>query len=495
MVNCAECGASMPADAGWCGQCYAAANAGSGIGRAGIPTTSFGDFAGSGAASSSGSGQGYAGQGYAGPGYAGPGYAGPGAPTLPAPTVGYSPPPPAAPPGYVAPAYVAPAYVAPAYTPPTYPQPRYARPADTGRMLDGRAITLVSVAIGVGALGFGLSWLLGRDGTIEPEVAVRYAIVITFGIYAVVGALLASQVTPSVRLRWTEGSPWPGIALGLACGGALAGLLLAASRAADGKVTPDPRMVLMMSEGDLPHILAAILIACVAAPLVEETLFRGLLLESMRPRGTSTALAVSGIAFAVWHLNPTAIIYYSLMGMALGWLYMKRGLVCSMSAHLAFNGGLTIAAIIVVLSPSITKSIDGLTVHIPSGWREVVSAEASSTAYVSNSLAFKGPSDAGIFVVSLPTPHAPSASSYEQRLVSADFAASNPDLTIDPDSVTEVPFDDGQLVEANITAEGHSGVVVMIPHDGTSYELVFISAGSAKARADFDKVLNSLQFQ
>ncbi|MBV9290921.1 MAG: CPBP family intramembrane metalloprotease, partial [Frankiales bacterium] len=163
-----------------------------------------------------------------------------------------------------------------------------------------RAVALTAIAIGIGAVGMGLSWKLGRDESIEPETYIRYALVITLTVYALVGALVVTQLAPGLRLRWRSGGSTAGaIAFGVVVGGGLSAALLGIVSAASGHLAPDPRIVVLMSEGDLPHIIVTVALTCVCAPLVEEVLFRGLLLESLRERNTSTALVVSGAAFAV----------------------------------------------------------------------------------------------------------------------------------------------------------------------------------------------------
>ena len=49
------------------------------------------------------------------------------------------------------------------------------------------------------------------------------------------------------------------------------------------------------------------------------------------------AIVISGLAFSVWHLTPSALRYYALLGAALGFLYSRRGLICSMAAHFGFK--------------------------------------------------------------------------------------------------------------------------------------------------------------
>jgi len=353
-------------------------------------------------------------------------------------------------------------------------------------MLDRRALLLVCVAIGIGAVGMGLSWLIGRNTRMEPDTAIRYAIVITLAVYAIVGALLVTQLTPGVRLTWRVGNPWAGAGLGFAVGGGLGLLMLAVISGLAGHLSSDSRVVTIMSEGDAAHIGIAVLISCVCAPLVEEVLFRGLLLESLRTRGAAFGIWMSGIAFAVWHLNPAALRYYALMGALLGFLYVKRGLVCSMAAHAAFNGVLTVAAIVIVLSPGKTFTSAGVSVDAPSGWSQSRSTAAG--------LSLHGPSGAFFGVGTVLTPVKPSLRAVTDRLTQGTLATlSAQELQVDPNTVRTVKLPTGRGVELDLTVHGHSGHMLFIPRAGQSVEVVFLSAGSLRAEHDFTKMLESVR--
>jgi membrane protease YdiL (CAAX protease family) len=356
-----------------------------------------------------------------------------------------------------------------------------------GRILSGKALLLTALAIGIGAVGMGLSWLISRNTSLEPEVLIRYAIVITVSVYVIVAALLVTQLTPAVRLRWSYGSPITSIALGLGCGVAFSLLLVGGVSAASGHLSTDPRVVLMMSEGDLPHILAAVLISCIAAPLVEETLFRGVLLESLRPKGRGLAILISALAFSAWHLTPSALRYYALMGAALGFLYSQRGLVCSMAAHFGFNGVLTVAAIVVVLSPGSTIAEGNLSIHTPRGWHKTQPSIPTSSVQV------RGPSGSTVEVWALPTPNTPSIDTLEERLTDGSLTHIDPDVDLNTSSVRTIRLGPIEAAAADLTVDGHSGTLVFAPHDGVTYELVFASAGSLKARSDFGKMLASAE--
>jgi len=388
------------------------------------------------------------------------------------------------------PAMALPAGAMPAvWAPPAPPAPVAAAPASDAP-LPHRAVVLTIVAIAVGAVGMGVSYLLSRDGSLAPATYIRYAMVITLAVYAVVGVLVVTQITPTVRLRWSDGRPALGVAIGLAVGGGLSALLLAGVSAAAGHLSPDPRIVLLMSEGDATHIVATVLLTCVAAPLVEEVLFRGLLLESLRRRGTAAAIWLSALAFAVWHLTPAALRYYALMGALLGWLYSRRGLACSMAAHAGFNGVLTLAALSVVLTPGPAVSLDGLSLNLPSGWKTAASTQIPS--YVSagrDIVAVEGPSGAAMVVVAFSTPAAPDADGIADRLSSGPFSALG---RFDRSSLRELRLPAGIAVQFDEQIGRQRATFVFLPHDGHSYEFLMQTAGSIKAKADVHRILQSV---
>lgn len=356
-------------------------------------------------------------------------------------------------------------------------------------MVSRRAFLLTVAAIGVGAAAMFASYLLSQS-RIDEATYIRYAAVLTLAVYGVVGVLVVTQITPSVRLRWTVGSPVPGIALGAALGAGLAGLLLFAVSAAAGHLAPDPRMVTMMSEGDLPHIVATMLIACAAAPLIEEVLFRGLFLESLRTKGTAVAIWVSAAAFAVWHLNLVALRYYALLGALLGWLYIRRGLVCSMATHVAFNGVLVGAAISVVLSGGGRVDADGLTMTLPQGWQGT-SLGLPVAAGGHAAMMVRGPSGSTLGVISFQTPTAADIGRLADLIRDPAFATANPGLL--PMTLRQIDVPAGRLIEVDAVDAGDRRTVAFLCRSGTTYELIFRAAGSPKAAADFGPILRGLR--
>jgi membrane protease YdiL (CAAX protease family) len=364
-------------------------------------------------------------------------------------------------------------------------------PSSEGRLLDHKAVVLVAVAIGLGVINQLVAFALVHLTSLDNAALIRYDLVLTLGLYAVVAVLIVSQISPAVRLRWGDGSLASRAGFGAAVGVGISLVLLALVSAASGHLQSDPRVVLLMSEGDAAHILVVVLIACVAAPLVEETLFRGLLLESLRPRGVSVAVLVSAAAFAVWHLMPASLVYYTALGAALGGLYLKRGLACSVAAHVGFNGVLTIAAIVMVLGPSHAVHVGDLSVTVPSGWHVQSSSSAAVGTTEVSGVSLTGPSAAELEIIAGPPVPAESGDAIASILRNGNLPLP-PNVTVDPSSVEEIPTSAGQAVEVSLTSLGQPAKLALLAANGRSYELVLAAEGSSKANADFTAMVRSM---
>ncbi|MHB8576688.1 MAG: CPBP family intramembrane glutamic endopeptidase [Dehalococcoidia bacterium] len=84
--------------------------------------------------------------------------------------------------------------------------------------------------------------------------------------------------------------------------------------------------------------LAAVL-TVVAAPLIEETFFRGFLFNGLRRTlGFSGAATVSGVLFALAHTSPGLIIPFTVIGVIFAYVYRRTGTIwTNVSAHFLFN--------------------------------------------------------------------------------------------------------------------------------------------------------------
>lgn len=73
------------------------------------------------------------------------------------------------------------------------------------------------------------------------------------------------------------------------------------------------------------HIIPLILFVVILGPIVEELIFRKALIDRLGKYGEGMAVAVSSIAFGLFHGNLNQFIYTTLFGFILGNLYVKCG--------------------------------------------------------------------------------------------------------------------------------------------------------------------------
>lgn len=83
----------------------------------------------------------------------------------------------------------------------------------------------------------------------------------------------------------------------------------------------------------------AFLFGCVAAPVCEELLFRGILLNGLlRNYSPAVAIGQSALLFGVFHFNPAQSVNAAVMGLLLGWLYYQtRSLGLCIGLHALNN--------------------------------------------------------------------------------------------------------------------------------------------------------------
>ena len=85
--------------------------------------------------------------------------------------------------------------------------------------------------------------------------------------------------------------------------------------------------------------LAAVISTCVLAPLLEEMLFRGVLLRGFLAQHTRwAAISFSALFFGVAHFNIYQFALAFLLGLLLGWLFERtRSLIPCIALHAAVN--------------------------------------------------------------------------------------------------------------------------------------------------------------
>lgn len=121
---------------------------------------------------------------------------------------------------------------------------------------------------------------------------------------------------------------------------------------------------------DIGEIAAVMLAAALLAPIGEELFFRGLALTAwLRDLGPRAALVRSSVFFSLIHilnirsttfdegLREAAVILSVILplGFVLGWLYLRRGLIAPIVAHVTYNGILVLLLIIATQLPPVVN--------------------------------------------------------------------------------------------------------------------------------------------
>lgn len=117
-------------------------------------------------------------------------------------------------------------------------------------------------------------------------------------------------------------------------------LTVAAANVILGSVTALPRTHELLQFGHRPmDVVMLALLVVVAAPLAEETFFRGFLLQGLARRFTFwPAAVVSSAVFALAHVSWQLYVPIFVLGLAFAWLFWRTGsLWASIAAHATIN--------------------------------------------------------------------------------------------------------------------------------------------------------------
>lgn len=224
--------------------------------------------------------------------------------------------------------------------------------------LVGGAIMIAMIVAGqAGALMAAGAFEVQR--TAEQGLSLRELAIVASGSYLAQGIVLIAYVHLLNRARRPLNDqrmkPLSALAMGV---GALAlfwPILMAVSWIATRitmMVTGEPVDVLahdtlsliVGSEADLWMVLM-IALAVVAAPVMEEVLYRGVLQETLVQLGMGrwTAIVVASLIFAIMHIEvvpPHALVSLFVLSLGFGWVYEKTGrLAAPIVMHVLFNAG------------------------------------------------------------------------------------------------------------------------------------------------------------
>lgn len=273
-----------------------------------------------------------------------------------------------------------------------------------------------------------------------------------------------------------------GAAEGFIVGGVGAALLFAGIRVVVGRPLLDPSTALLTTQGNVVLLLLGILLIAVAAPVVEELVFRGFLAEAFRDRGKRVAVLVSAVAFSLAHLRLSQFRYYLGVGILLAIVYWRRGLVGSIAAHATFNGMLILLAAAAAHGPALEVRTAGFTVGVPQTYQV-------STDVFREDLVAIGPLGAQIEFAHVDV-DVPEARDLAGEMVRGQLPFP-PELVVDAASVAVLPFPAGEAVSVNVTVEGQPGRMVALPRPGRLWIATVISDGNHRTLVDFDRMLAS----
>ena len=94
----------------------------------------------------------------------------------------------------------------------------------------------------------------------------------------------------------------------------------------------------------LTHTFLGALTISLLAPVLEEVMFRGAIL----------AMAIAALVFGVYHMNPVQVVYASMFGFILGWMYYRTGSLMSVIVGHVLNN--SIATLTMLMFGTATES-------------------------------------------------------------------------------------------------------------------------------------------
>jgi membrane protease YdiL (CAAX protease family) len=327
---------------------------------------------------------------------------------------------------------------------------------------------------------------LAAQSGVETGDAIRLALFSSLLFFAFTALwVLGRSTVLGVRPVLRSGSALAGAAEGAVVGGGLAIVFTAVAYVASGHPLLDPVASLLASESVGPLRIGGFVLV-VAAPVVEELVFRGFLAEALRGRGRRVAAFLSAGAFAVAHLRFEQFRYYVGMGLVLFYAYGRRGLSGSIAAHAAFNGILFVAALAVAHGPALTFTAGGATVTLPGTWQRTDAPPWSDFAAVGPAGAWIGVGHQEVETVGVEPEH------FAENLRTGRFLLPS-EMSLDPERVVVIDLPAGRAVSMDAEISGHEGRVVALLRSDRVWWLTMTTGGSARASADFNDALLSLK--
>jgi hypothetical protein len=132
-------------------------------------------------------------------------------------------------------------------------------------------------------------------------------------------------------------------------------------------------------------------------------------------------------------------------------------------------------------------SFNAISVTVPGGWHVDHTVGATGP----DRMLMVGPAGSGlVFLMKPDTDPQNALSAIEARLAAAPVQA---DVSIQPDSITEVTTTLGPAVTGDFSIDNQPGHVIELPYQGSIYEVIVVTAGNPSVERSWPDIVQSLR--
>ena len=115
----------------------------------------------------------------------------------------------------------------------------------------------------------------------------------------------------------------------------------------------------------LTHTFLGALTISLLAPVLEEVMFRGAIQGYLtRKLGNPwLAMAMAALVFGVYHMNPVQVVYASMFGFILGWMYYRTGSLMSVIVGHVLNNSIATLTMLMFGTATESEMMEGILPH------------------------------------------------------------------------------------------------------------------------------------
>ena len=113
-----------------------------------------------------------------------------------------------------------------------------------------------------------------------------------------------------------------------------------------------------LDDPSLPANIFLYMYVCLLGPVLEELLYRGVLLQSLRKYNERFAIVVSAMIFGMMHQNPTQCILGMLVGLPLAMITIKSGsIIPAIITHIIVNTSNVVFALLIMSDNNVYENM------------------------------------------------------------------------------------------------------------------------------------------